>query len=275
MNEKDSARLSDEANLVDEDYRPLSAAAIAALAMGVLSIGAFFTVYLNVISLIAIAIGVVAILKIKRGEQKLSGTGIAVLGIALAVMFSGASFGYVWTRNARMFSQANEYANVWFDLLRDENFYEAHELKSRFQSRHLPGTALKDIYEGSVETQMARMADEIEEQSTDSEGAVALTVPNSQRIEFESFMKTEPMLTILEHIDNGTFHLVLNEFVRQDVTLHEVSQIYEFKYTDKDGAKKSIRFRMMIERWADLNQDADYHWNILRVSTLDERFPTG
>lgn len=82
-------------------YRPLSSLAVCSLVLGLLSlIGIFLWIVLPV-AILAVALGVVAILSIRKWQGEYTGTRVAIAGIAVATISLGAG----------AFVQANAYRN--------------------------------------------------------------------------------------------------------------------------------------------------------------------
>jgi hypothetical protein len=76
-------------------YHALSALAVCSLALGALSVLAFVNRSLAVIPLTAIVLGLVALRRIRRAPQELTGAREALGGIALAAVFWIAGYGWL------------------------------------------------------------------------------------------------------------------------------------------------------------------------------------
>ena len=68
-----------------EDYRALSSAAMASLLIGLLSGVAFLSPWLAVLPLLGIVAGICALIQIRRRSDELTGSGLAWIGIVLAL----------------------------------------------------------------------------------------------------------------------------------------------------------------------------------------------
>src|SRR5262249_18850197 len=86
---------ADEEENLSASYRALSTAAVAALVLGALSVLAMLDWSLAVIPLAAVILGVVALRKIRRQPQEYTGRGIAIVGIALGILFGAGGMGYL------------------------------------------------------------------------------------------------------------------------------------------------------------------------------------
>jgi hypothetical protein len=81
------------------EYRALSSAAVAALALGLLSPLAMFDWWLGLIPLTAVILGIVALRTIRTHRGEYTGAGLAVAGTVLALLFWIGGFtrlGYVY-----------------------------------------------------------------------------------------------------------------------------------------------------------------------------------
>jgi hypothetical protein len=70
-----------------EDYRALSAAALSAFALGVLSPLAFLDMWLGLVPVAALLLGFVALRQISRRPSEYTGKKLAIIGLALAAVF--------------------------------------------------------------------------------------------------------------------------------------------------------------------------------------------
>ncbi len=82
-------------------YHALSALAVSSLALGALSALAFVHHALAVIPLAAIVLGLLALRRIRRSPQELTGTREALAGIALAVVFGIVGAGVLFIESLR------------------------------------------------------------------------------------------------------------------------------------------------------------------------------
>lgn len=98
-------------------YQSLSTSAVVALVLGLLSPLAFFSSLLVVVPLLALAVALWALAKIKGSEGGLQGTRLAYCGLALAIVFGVASVTRAQVRVELLRRQANETAERWLSLL--------------------------------------------------------------------------------------------------------------------------------------------------------------
>jgi hypothetical protein len=76
------------------DYRSLTAESVGSLILGVLSILTFISLIFIIFPLLGILLGVLAIRKILRASEELSGLGISTAGVALSLIFVIAGISY-------------------------------------------------------------------------------------------------------------------------------------------------------------------------------------
>lgn len=77
-----------------EDYRSLTAESVGSLILGFLSVLTFVSVVFIVFPIMGIVLGLLAIRKILRASEVLSGLGISTAGVALCLLFSVLGVGY-------------------------------------------------------------------------------------------------------------------------------------------------------------------------------------
>ena len=127
-------------------YHSVSALAIFALVMGLLSPLAFAHELLWALPLTGIAIAVVAIARIDRSEGALVGRRAAVLGLAISLVCGLGAITQAATRRLWLAHRAERMAERFVDLLREGKSREAHQLWTRPQLRLLPGGDLEALY---------------------------------------------------------------------------------------------------------------------------------
>ena len=98
-------------------YQSLSTSAVMALVFGLLSPIAFFSSLLVVVPLLALALALWALARIKNSEGGLQGTRLAYCGLALAIVFGVASFARTQVRLELLLRQASETAAQSISML--------------------------------------------------------------------------------------------------------------------------------------------------------------
>jgi hypothetical protein len=109
-------------------YRTISGWAIAGLVLGMLSAAAVVGPILWLIPVFGIAISCIGLAKIKNSEGQLSGWGVAVLGLLLALFFGAAGPARSITRRIWLESRAQRFALAFVDQLEQNKPIAAHQL---------------------------------------------------------------------------------------------------------------------------------------------------
>jgi hypothetical protein len=96
-------------------YRALSAAAVATLVVGILSLMAFLHPWFVVLPIVGIVLGIVAVKKIRANAEELTGEVVARAGMALSLLFgiAGPSYqAYVYATEVPDWAQRISYAQL-------------------------------------------------------------------------------------------------------------------------------------------------------------------
>lgn len=131
-----------------KEYRRLSLFAISAFVFGLLSITALAHPILWLLPLLAIIFATIAIVKIQQGGD-LAGRPLAVIGLALALLFGSCSFTWNWAREATLSGQAQSHVKHWFNLLAEGQLLVAHQLTKAPYERLTPQQSLEKYYAGA------------------------------------------------------------------------------------------------------------------------------
>lgn len=78
-----------------DDYRALSSAAVASLVAGALSFLCFFSFYFGLIAVFGVALGVVALHRIRTTPTEFTGRKLALAGMFLSIAFWGAGSAFL------------------------------------------------------------------------------------------------------------------------------------------------------------------------------------
>jgi hypothetical protein len=116
-------------------YRTISGWAIAALVLGIFSGAAVLGPILWLIPVFGLAVSWISLRKIKNSEGQLSGGGVAVLGLLLALFFGAAGPARTITRRVWLESRAERFAQAFIDLLERDKPFAAHQLTRPAASR--------------------------------------------------------------------------------------------------------------------------------------------
>jgi hypothetical protein len=152
-----SASVSDPAgNLPPEEarvvqYRAVSRAALAALALGIASAAALISPILVVVPLAAVVAGLVALRTIQAGGGLVVGRWLATAGICLALLLG--SWGVVrhFSRQMALADQAIRLADGWLELVRRGQREAAHQLTLRAGERMSSLAAAEEYYRTNIQ----------------------------------------------------------------------------------------------------------------------------
>lgn len=107
----------------DDEYRSLSVAAVLALVLGLLSPAVLVWQLLVVLPCLAVVLAVVALRGIARSGA--AGRGLALIGMAVALLSLGAWGGYRTAYRQRVHAQAAPTADLMLELLSEGNTQDA------------------------------------------------------------------------------------------------------------------------------------------------------
>ena len=133
-------------------YRTISGWSVAALLLGILSGAAVVGPILWLIPVFGVAVSWIALAKIKRSEGQLSGWGVAVLGLLLAIFFGAAGPARAITRHVWLESRAENFAQAFNDLLKHDKPFAAHQLTRNAASRKPFAVEEPDPYAKDADT---------------------------------------------------------------------------------------------------------------------------
>jgi hypothetical protein len=130
-------------------YHSVSALAIIALVAGLLSPLAFAHELLWSLPLTAIALSIVAIVRIDRSEGQLVGRWAAVLGLVISLFCVAGAITHATTRRLWLAYRAERMAERFIELLREGKPREAHQLWTRPVYQMAPGSDLAELYKAN------------------------------------------------------------------------------------------------------------------------------
>jgi len=131
-------------------YHSVSALAVIALVIGLLSPLAFAHELLWSLPLAGIALAVVAIVRIDRSDGMLVGRWAAVFGLAISLFCAAGAITQATTRRLWLAYRADRMTERFVELLREGKSREAHQLWTRPQFRLVPGGDLEELYKANT-----------------------------------------------------------------------------------------------------------------------------
>jgi len=130
-------------------YRSVSVAAIFALVLGLFAWLAMISPLLWMVPLVGAALSVWALRGIAGSDGALTGRGLALAGLALSLFFGAAAPAATVSDHYWLRSEARPVAEHWFQLLRDDQPHQAHQLTLNPGLRQLEGSDLWSFYRNS------------------------------------------------------------------------------------------------------------------------------
>jgi hypothetical protein len=145
----DPAQLSaaEEADLVR--YGAISPFALGALALGLLSITVLTSLLAIPVPLVAVILALIALRQIHKSDGAIVGGWVALLGLALALVFASTAIARLASREYLIRGQARQFADQWLELVRLGKLHQAHQLHLLPAERQLPDTKLAAFYNNS------------------------------------------------------------------------------------------------------------------------------
>jgi hypothetical protein len=219
-------------------YRSISLAAVLALVFGCASALALIHPFLWVIPVVTIVIAVVAMRGIAREGANLTGRGLAITGLVLALFFGCWAPTRILTRQSYLYRQARPYADQWLELVRDGKIFEAHQLMQTVGERQKPDASLEVYYNSNADA----------------------------RKQLGYAFELKPALTMRSLADKVTYQYVSGDGVSSDDggKTHYVSLRYLMRYDDH-GLAKEMPIRIVLQR-SSSEQPGVFHWNIRGVA---------
>ena len=130
----------------DAGYHSVSALAVVALVIGLLSPLAFVHPLLWTLPIAGCALAGVAMLRIDRSQGALIGRKAAIIGLALSIFCALGAVTQAATRRLWLAHRAERMADRLIELLSEGKSYEAHQLWARPQFRFPPGSDYQALY---------------------------------------------------------------------------------------------------------------------------------
>jgi hypothetical protein len=192
--------MSDEVGR-ETGYRSVSGWAIAGLLLGILSAAAVVGPILWLIPVFASVVSAIGLFKIKHSEGQISGWGLALLGLLLAVFFGAAGPARSITRRIWLESRADRFAQAFVDLLEQNKPVAAHELTR-------PASARKPL-----------VAETPDPFPKDPEG----------KKDYDAFLKLEPVQFLITGQQKAVAKLISTDFVASDDRSDILAVVFRFE----------------------------------------------
>jgi len=277
-----------------KEYRRLSLFAVLALTLGLLSVAALVHPLLWVFPIAAVGFATLALWQFRQSSE-LAGKKLAVIGLAVALLFGSCSVSWSWARQITLSQQARAHVEYWFSLLSERRLLQAHQLTKAPYERLTPDQSLEKYYAGASRSLMGSDAsgddhaghdhanhdhanhDHAEEDREKEQGSRTPEADGNQpmmpqeptpRDQLAMLYGEEPLKSILAQ--QGKFQLRFVETVtigssEADVTI--IDQRYRISYPE-DG---QLRDRLLEVRMQRRIRNGRAQWNLVHVHELQPR----
>lgn len=223
-------------------YHAISGLALAALALGVLSVAAIFGPILWFIPVLAAVCALVAMRRITLSQGELTGWHVALLALLLAVFFGVAGPAHTVTRRVWIDKRAAEFADGFLRLLQNGDVDIAYQLTR-------PPATRKTAAAGA-----APHGNEAEQRDP------------REPDPYQEFLTKEPTPTLLREKTNAKLERLLVDTVGDDDRGEYLRATYRMTYPD-GGGTKSLEFRLVVQRSIAYGSLAE-QWQILWPPTI-------
>jgi hypothetical protein len=240
------------------EYHPVNRWAVASAVLGILSIPAVFIPMLLVIPIVGIIASLIAARQLSSRESIQTGRAAAKVGAFLCITIG------VWVctalvyRQTALTNQARQYAEEWFELLRNGKFYEAHQLVLPDERRVAAGASLEEHYKPRDRIVHAHESGESHSHHDPEDVMEAMEpLPHEQ---FRQFFDVSPAKRLKEIGSQATYEY-LGTIKQSPVTATQVmvTQNFRIRYQE-DGRERQFVISIELERMM-YNQVASWRVN--------------
>lgn len=129
-----------------DEYRSLHRLSLVAFGLGLGSVLALVGPLLWLFPIVAIGLGIRSLRTIAANPTQLTGRTWAVLGLLLGLFFGGLTVSRYLSERTIVYTHARECADRWFDLVKHNQTYFAHQLSLKTRDRYRGSLELKQYY---------------------------------------------------------------------------------------------------------------------------------
>ncbi len=224
-------------------YRTVSRTAIASLLLGLLSAAAFVNKLMWCVPIVGVALAIVALRIISKGESLVLGRKAAQVGLALSLLFlTSATTGHLF-RQRSLRQQARPHTSKWIEMVREGRLREAHQMYLPQLDRQKLGTNLQNYYEATREA----------------------------REDKESFFGQSPLSEIVELGRQGQLRFEADEDVstirESGESIDLIVQRYAIDY-EADGRSQTLSFLIHVTRAYD-SHHGEARWRVREIADPD------
>lgn len=137
------------------NYQALSALALGALVIGIVSPVAWITPVLWIVPGLGVLLALIAMRAIARNADQLTGRKLAVGGLVLSLLFGSAAISQSLSRTWWLRGEAQQVVQIWFELLSKDEPAQAHRWMTTPQKRHADDDSLWSYYRNTADARAA------------------------------------------------------------------------------------------------------------------------
>jgi hypothetical protein len=132
----------------------------------------------------------------KIGDPPPTGRTMAVIGLALSMIFAGWAPTHYVVRRARIEREAKDFGQHWFEMVQQQRTKELHQLNRVPSQRRAAGVSLEDAYNTKPE-----------EHGVTGDEAILMSLEMSPESMLEKFVNEEPLKDLLAAAEKGELSL--------------------------------------------------------------------
>ena len=188
-----------------ESYRPFSGWAIASLALAIVSVLGMINPQLFLLPLAALVLSLLTCIRNSWSKTKPIGSWLALVAALLAGFFLSSGIVYTRLKQQYYFGLARQFADTWFDLVRDGEIYRPHHLLKDWPLRQPSNVDLDQYY------------------------ASLTNIPNKfkdSKIEIDDYITQEPEKSIRKYKREMNCRYVRDFFLRDEIK----TEFYQLEY---------------------------------------------
>ncbi len=225
-----------------EKYRPLSASAVIALVLGLISPVGVFAAYLLVVPLAGAAVAMTALARIANSEDAYSGRRLAVIGLLFSLYFGGWGIAQHWGTQWMIARQARACTDGWLQLLVEDKPLDAFRWNMAPEQRIAPGLPLAEFYAQNAEPRRAA----------------------------EQFLSIIPFPTDMQSSSLKSFRYLGNESITmQELGDQSIENRYEVTF-EKDGETRTEKVNIRITRIPTF-KEGEVHWVVNDIRVVEPK----
>lgn len=247
------------------EYAPVSLMAIAALILGLLSAVALLHPLMNVLCIVAVAVSIQAIRKIRYGEIRQSGVMLAWIGLGAALFFSSWSVSREYVRQRIMYGHARQFAEQWLALVRDNKLFEAHELHLMPELRAARGRSLASHYAPRAKPDIEAIRADPRSGSADRAPEMMEMMEPSPHDKLQQLLDSPEGKRLVALGNQMSFEFESNYSLTTAGSIPESVQVI-YLVRGADHSSDQFRLKLILERFVD---SATADWRLAKFEVVE------